>query len=560
VKKTLKYWHYLVLALISFFAHYVRSLAFGLYEDDILFVGQGINYDWSGIKTYVAQTFAIWPQGRPIGLSLAKVWPFVGERLFGHLWGQYVVAFLLLWITCILVYKVALKLSGDINLSLLTAILFSIWPADTNRQLLDCIFILYSSLIFFFLFCLLYLRDKKGWALFFLSLSLITYESNFLIAFGFPLLTYLLDGPKSRERLRTCLLDCVKIGVILVVYGIIRKYQNESRVVAIQGGLLTNIHKVILSSVLGPITTLSAPFRFHRVQPHPRVNELWQSFFCAFVVFCTLGIQTSEKTHARRQQLLKVFLWGAFACVASYPLFAFSPDRYPPTTLVGRLNTVHISGLLGVALMLSSLVFLLLDFLGRSKIKVAVRGIVAVAVAYFVILGMDVQADYAASWNNQKARWSKILEQVPRFKDGDTIFVRLDNQPDTYHIQSFSWGDPLVLDELFQFPADWKTPPRVFGVYKESNTSLDFKGWGYGSDFAMEGKLIRWQVPPATWTPHEELLNPQNMTLLDFSASPVRPPSIQIHGDKLPLAVTSDGIDWKTLPQKRMYTYILGLN
>jgi hypothetical protein len=99
---------------------------------------------------------------------------------------------------------------------------------------------------------------------------------------------------------------------------------------------------------------------------------------------------------------------------------------------------------------------------------------------FFTLLigfGLDVQNDYVTGWREQRSFWTDLVALCPDLKDGEVIFVDpsglrdtrqllflrkdLTGVPDTRQIKSLD----VVYDSLpqiYDFPNDWKQPPRVF--------------------------------------------------------------------------------------------------
>ena len=70
-------------------------------------------------------------------------------------------------------------------------------------------------------------------------------------------------------------------------------------------------------------------------------------------------------------------------------------------------------------------------------------------------------------------------------------------------IETHSWADPIILENLYKFPDNWKNPPRLFTV------SNDWIG-----DIKQTGDGLIWLVPSATWPEHNEVLPISNVIVL----------------------------------------------
>jgi hypothetical protein len=95
-----------------------------------------------------------------------------------------------------------------------------------------------------------------------------------------------------------------------------------------------------------------------------------------------------------------------------------------------------------------------------------------------------------------------------------------------------------MLAQIFRFPSDWKSPPRLFVVPADWTKSI-----------LLENGQLQWEVPAATWVAHPEVLPDSNVILLEMENGSLvrRYETILINGQALHLKPLSPipNPDWK---------------
>ena len=80
------------LVVATYLVHFLLLPAFGLYEDDYLYIARPMTQSWAQVQHYLVATWTHWPQGRPLGLSIPVVAAYLGNR-FGGLELVYLVGY-----------------------------------------------------------------------------------------------------------------------------------------------------------------------------------------------------------------------------------------------------------------------------------------------------------------------------------------------------------------------------------------------------------------------------------------------------------------------------------
>jgi hypothetical protein len=76
--------------------------------------------------------------------------------------------------------------------------------------------------------------------------------------------------------------------------------------------------------------------------------------------------------------------------------------------------------------------------------------------------GFVVQKEYSQAWADQRAFWTAVLPQIQDMTNGTVILADPKGLGNTRQAGGNTWNMPRVLNQIYTFPVDWKTPPRVF--------------------------------------------------------------------------------------------------
>jgi hypothetical protein len=159
----------------------------------------------------------------------------------------------------------------------------------------------------------------------------------------------------------------------------------------------------------------------------------------------------------------------------------------------------------------------------------------------------SIQLDFKQAWENQRAFWTGAIANLPDMTDETIVFVLDQNLPKTRYILTNSWADAIILRQIFQFPGDWKNPPRLFVVHHDWTDHL-----------VREADQFKWEVPNATWWSHWEVLPDSNVILLEMDHGRLvrRFGSINIKGQTLELKpMRADAtMSWQRGP---IYAYLI---
>jgi len=493
---------------------------FGLYEDDYTFVGYTVGMQWKDLVGAVRTDLVTLPQGRPIGFALPKAIAFLGSSL-GGLPVVYIFGFCIVVTNVILFYRLLRRRFPE-KLALFGGLALCLFPADTTRPLLTHCFQLQLSLMFLLVASHLYLSKRKVSYLVILG-SLLSYESAFLPFFALPLMERGWGKKTARSLIRHV---AILVGILACLF-LFRKLVQESRVgrltlldgANVIGGMCLGPIVSAFSFVYGPLVTLKWLGEAHGGMLFVAVGSMLAFvilFAFAFGSRVSLPSTRSRWTFGCRSSLANVsgsveteqewldasrgLVVGVVMMVLAY---AFAFTHFPPFILRGRATSVHFAAALGSALAFGSLCYGCDRLCSRGRLRWLSTLVLALYFATLVGYGVRIQSDFRASWKDQRWFFARVLEQCPDLSDGTLILVETNELPEHTYIYSYSWATPIVLEQIFQFPESWETPPRLFMVDENWTRSINVKD-----------ATIEWWMPAALWEAHWARLPEGNLILL----------------------------------------------
>lgn len=534
---------FVLLVLIVFVAHFLDFLHFGLYEDDYYFISG--SWRTPEFLFQIKDALISWPQGRPIGFFLTPFFSFVGERL-GGLHAIYAIGFLVVSLNACLFY-ILLKDVGSETLAVTGALAFSIFPADTTHLFLTHSLCLQVAMTFWLVGAHFYLSGRRVASYIAITASLLTYETPYLVFLAIPLLESRWNRALFKELFRHA---GVLAGIILAIV-VIRALMGEERVGGMTGEFPDILIKIAKSMIIGPAVSM---LQFANAPIRALYNWNWQLTIISAAPLAAIMWMLRQSVHGsvklqrnqaqfehlnphakgeaaqdtgRELAIGQLYLAGIVMLCLAYVL---SFTHYPPVASYGRATSVHLASALGGSLLFACIWSQVFSFANRFRL----RSVAIIAFSFYLSLIVGyrllIQEDFKRAWQNQRSFWTAAIDVLPDIRDGTVIFVVDKDLPKTQFILSNSWADPIILGQLFEFPAQWANPPRLFVVNR-----VWFKG------LSRIGNHFRWMVPEASWESHEEVIPDFNVILLEMEGGKL----VRKYG-----AINIDGLDFnlKTLP------------
>ncbi|MEW6566783.1 MAG: hypothetical protein AB1449_01165 [Chloroflexota bacterium] len=499
-------WPYLLLAATLWVVRYWHSAQFGLYEDDYTRIPAAMQMPAAELVRLIAENFTrYFYLGRPFHESLIYLFGFWAGKL-GGLRVLYGLGYGMLLLNAILFYHLLRRLAGR-EFAAVGALAFCLYPANTTQTYLTQSFGIQPSLTFFLVACLLYVSGKKTLSYVPIAASLLTYETTFAMFLAAPLLTE--DGWIKRKW-RGLLVHAAVLGLMLAVVAAIRYWTGEKQVSGLDFpgvvvvplahllvgplvslGLFVYRPEEVLTAIAAPVVervaaavplvgwvlTVSRMEGALAADPTLRV-ELIVSFTLSFpLVYWLLsrlrignlsdssrvwataeGQETGADGTTNARQLGRLAVAGLTMLALSYPLAYIIPAY----TLRGRNTRVHFAGVVGASILIACLWgYLRLRASGRARVRAA-NSVLAMLLAFLVAHGFLVQGDYALSWRLQRQFWTQVARLCPDVADGTVVLVEPNGLRDTWQIAANTWNLPRILNQVYQFPANWGEVPRVY--------------------------------------------------------------------------------------------------
>jgi hypothetical protein len=472
----------LFLALLAWSGRYWLSAGFGLYEDDLTFIPDAIESDFTEIMGAVAgQLSTLGHQGRPLMWSWVILFGYLGWHL-GGLQGMYVIAYAI-WLTNIVLFVLLLRrINRPFLFSVVGGLTYVLFTADTNQAFLFNAFGLQTAITFLLIAFHFYLTHKKfRWLSYlFLFLVIINYETPYWLFLAAPLLSQDTGKPLKKRLLVNTL---VMVVLFLTIY-FLRQAAGDSRVAGLNLGdmILTPIKHM----AIGPAVSLGIYF----LRPMLVIRDLTPSLAVAAVLsaLAIFGLlywvfrgEKLSKTSLfpikkgwwanldpQSQRDLRLLLAGLIMVVLAYPLTII----LRPYAISGRETRVHLAGVVGAALVAASFFTLVIRSFKSQGVRLVLLGLVSLLFGFNFAFGFVLQKAYVRAWDLQKQFWREIIPLISDAVDGTAILVEPSGMEDVLYINANTWVLPRMLERFYVFPEDWERVPAVYRLEKFWETNI----------------------------------------------------------------------------------------
>ena len=468
---------FILLAITIWIAYFWHYTSFGLYSDDHGRIALGMQMDLSRLLHTLRNYFLMRTgQGRPLHDGFIFLFPFIGSRL-GGLHALYWIAYAIATLNSVLFYVLLRRLSIHQVFAVTGALAFCLFPADSSKIFLTHAFAIQTSLTFLLVALYSYLIGRKKWSYLLIFGSLITYETMFPVFLAAPLLNKKWDARLRRELFKHAL----AVGAMMLCISIIRKVARAGGRIG-ELDVLTTISLPLRHMFAGPIVSMTT-FLYHPIQTLLALDGKLVVFllicFAGFVwtlsqlkldrssnVLC-LRYSTESKAFRLKnseflKELAKLASIGLVMLLLSYPLtFTTNPTSFSFTGQGGRAHSAAIVGASILCACVCSAILLIAS--AYQKRRLATLGLAG----FFTLLvgvGLSVQQDYALAWQYQQAFWTDVTQLSSDMTNGTVILVDAELKR-TKHwkiIQGGAKKPPVVLRNIYRFPKEWESPPRLY--------------------------------------------------------------------------------------------------
>jgi hypothetical protein len=468
---------FIVLAMTIWIGRFWNFASFGLYEDDYYRIPRAMGMSGSELGNSILSFFWSENQGRPLHPIFIYLFSFLGSKL-GGLHAIHLLGYTIVTLNSFLFYILLRQLSTQPIFAITGALTFCLFPANTAQPFLTHTLGLQPSLMFLLIAFYCYLAKRKKLSYFIIVGSLLCYETVFLVFLAAPLLQKKWNSRLIQELFRHALV----LGGMLVCMVIIRKISGESRVASIN--LLSDeiprrmLSQMFVGSTMAMQTFVSRFFEtlFDLKGLNKKLLVLLFLYFVGLVwVLSSLKFKISNNAFSRTilvksrifclriplflKNFVKLALLGLIMLVLAYPLtFAF---QFNAQSGAGA-GSLHLAATVGASILcacLCSAILFVAHTYGQKLLPTVGLS------AYFALLvgfGLITQQDYVKGWEYQQAFWTDAIALCPDVTDGTVILLEPTGLRRTREIDSQSWSIPLVFNQIYKFPDDWKILPRVY--------------------------------------------------------------------------------------------------
>lgn len=545
----------LLAAVVVWLARFRMSSSFGLYEDDWTRVPRAIEMDAVELGRFLLENLVTFRgQGRPLHQDLIYALSAVGWAA-GGLSAIYLTGYLVVTSNVVLAYLLMRRIHSH-EFALVGAIAFSLYAADTTQAFITHSLGLQPALTFLLLAAHAYLSRRFRVAYFLVLVSLLTYETPFLVFLAMPLLAY----PWHTGILRRMGAHCAVMGVLFVGVVVLRLSVGETDLASLRtdaslstslGHLLEGPVRVFASfldqarevrrsmnldiTVVMAVASLAFAAILYRWAV-PRDEQRSNGPGEPRIAWRRTGIASKSLWLSAREifshHAAELRLLGASAAMLAlaYPL-TFTTD---PSLVFGRVTRVHFAAVVGYSLFTAAAWTLLVRVLRRETLRIAVAAAMALYFGVLLGFGQLVQRSYTESWAQQRAFWRQLLTLAADADDGVAIVVDSSGLDAGLHIGANSWNMPRVLEGILHFPQEWMTPPSAYRMNAGWLTYLD----------AGHGSLTL--APPATDSPRDHIRSVESTDMIliitDGGLVARQTSPIEVNGRAYPVRPRSPGV------------------
>ena len=455
-----------LLVAVFFLARYLRLDSFGWYEDDLTILPQAVTLSPAALLAFVGE-YIVGLQGhaRPLSNTLIYLLGNFGWRL-GGLAGQYAIGFLVEALNIVLFYELVRRVWGS-TLAMLAGFAYVLYAADTTQVFLTHSLGAQPSITLLLLALDGYLSHRYVAAYALAFLILFSYETPFAVFLAAPLLQRA-DGRSTLGRLAV---HAVVLGAMVAMGYLIRTWVGEERVTG--QPLLSLVQTSLTHVVAGPLVSLGT-YAYRPLQVLSSGSwVVWAAVMLSLPCFFYIVQRLSREVESPRERppanaaslrnLWRPLIVGFLMLGAAYALAL----TVRPYAISGRDTRVHLAAVLGAALVVGTVANFGLHWARRRRHWFAGPAILAALFALWFGYGFVIQEDYAKAWDLQRSFWPQLLPQIEDAGPGTVVVIDPIGLTDTRQIGANTWNLPRLLEQMYEIPSDWTTPPRVFRALPE---------------------------------------------------------------------------------------------
>lgn len=473
----------LFIAIIIWIAHFWHCGSLGLYEDDYNRVNRVVEISGWELANFILKSSAV--QGRPLHDGLIYLFSFLGFSWAG-LTGIYWLGYLIVTLNAFLYFFLLKRLYNQPVFFITGTLAFALYPADTTKAYITHSLGVQPSLTFLLIAFHCYLSRKTLLSYLIISCSIFCYETFFFV---FIIAPFLRKNKVSFNLFKKLIKHTFILVIIFICVIIWRKLSGESRVADLS--LITALFTPIYQTLVGPFVSIST-FFYRPWQTLLRLNgELLIFTPLIFIVLFYILFKLKLNIYQQKIVSSKAFLFikdvdlvssikkltfiGLVTLFLSYPL----TFTVAATEISGRNSRVHAAAIFGASILIAcgcSILFYLANIYQKKNLATIIL------TSFFTLLigfGLIVQHDNQRSWQYQQKFWTDVINLSPDLTDEVVILVDAPHLSWGQQLHPFDWTMPSILEHIYNFPKDWKYPPKLYLLNQDwknkiiANTSQD---------------------------------------------------------------------------------------
>ena len=397
-------------------ARFQHASEFGLYEDDWTIIPSAVDMSLKELIDFVADYITNFRgSGRPLHHSSIYVLSFLGWNL-GGMQGMYFLGFAIISLNAILFYLLLLRVHSH-QFAIVGVLAFVLYSADTTQAFLTHSFGLHTATTLFLLASHSYISDKFALSYGLILLSLLTYETPYLLFIAVPLFCH----PWDKGLLRVLARHLVIMAMIFIGVILLRLVVGELEVQDLSAEALFS--SSFRHMVQGPIWSLGA-YRYRAIDTYWSLDAgvaaiILLSIPVLFLILNRAAINrfnreldsetadkqdlqggapekaASKKTSLMKveglKSLLKLMAIGAIMLVLAYPL-TFTTEPY---IIYGRVTRNHFAAAAGSSILIAALWMIVTVTIRNEWFRAFGTFVFALSFAVMLGFGQVVQRDYA---------------------------------------------------------------------------------------------------------------------------------------------------------------------
>jgi hypothetical protein len=484
----------ILLGCLILFSHFLFASDFGLIGDDAWRVVHPYRFPLT-IKTVIPtllKEFSIFLEGRPLGFFIPQLLVSV-FRVFKSLPGIFYLGSSVLILNAALFYAIVFRLSRNRFLSFLSAVIFSVYPADTTQSFLTHIFHIQTALTFLLLAFLSYLHRQKWLAFVFAACVLLDYETPYWLFIVAPLLES--DFVFNKTLRKKLLSHSALMVVLFAVYFVIRIFAGENRMDMLVGGSYQGLSFVdlplntVFVMAIGPFYSLfsflAGPYDALRHLTITTLVGIGLSLSVFYVILSLFFQQPAQACRVRLTIVKGLVVSSDPSVIGALKLIRLAVIAFPFTyvmaihlqggpIVLGKTTSVHMTSAFPGALLVASLLYIFYYWLSKKGFRT--WALLGMAGFLSIIFGyrLWIQQDYRLA----SLKFSRMAAQVlPQIQDvGPDTLVIVDARPleDTTYYPAY--GNTFVffsmLNNIYALPPEFQ--PDLAILHGPSQVDQEF--------------------------------------------------------------------------------------